>query len=56
MQKRGYIAGGLFNEAEVNQRILEGKKLKEHSNINWYNPIEAPINDKNTLPTASDIF
>jgi nucleoside 2-deoxyribosyltransferase len=55
-KKCGYLAGALFNEAEVNQRKLEGKKLREQTTINWYNPIEAPINDKATLPTASDIF
>lgn len=55
-KKYGYIAGPLFNEAEINQRKLEGKKLKTSTNINWYNPIEAPINDKAKLPSASDVF
>lgn len=54
--KRGYLAGPLFNEAEVAQRIKEGKILKEKTNIDWYNPIEAPVNDKSKLPTAADIF
>lgn len=55
---KGYIAGSLFNEAEVNQRKLEGKLLREMTGdrIEWFNPIEAPINDKSKLPTAIDIF
>ena len=40
MKKYGYIAGALFNEGE----------------IDWYNPIEAPVNDKSKLPSAKDIF
>lgn len=52
----GYIAGGIFNEAEVAQRLKEGKILRTCTEIDWYNPIEQPINDKSTLPTASDIF
>mgnify|MGYP002507820038 CR=1 FL=1 len=54
----GYIAGPLFNESEVKQRMYEGAKLREVSKdkIEWYNPIEAPINDKAKLPTAKDIF
>lgn len=54
---RGYLAGSLFSEAEVNQRLLEGKILKKRTpDIDWYNPIEAPCNDKSKLPTAEDIF
>ena len=53
----GYIAGNLFNEAEVAQRLKEGTLLRKwRPDIEWYNPIEAPINDKSTMPTASDIF
>lgn len=55
-KKYGYIAGGMFNEAEIAQRIKEGRILKSTTTIDWYNPIEAPFNDKATLPTASDIF
>lgn len=54
--KKGYIAGPLFNEAEINQRLLEGKLLNKQTNIKWFNPIEAPINDKAKLPSANDIF
>lgn len=54
---KGYLAGSLFSEAEVNQRLLEGKKLRKATpEIDWYNPIEAPCNDKSKLPTAEDIF
>lgn len=54
---KGYLAGSLFSEAEVNQRLLEGKKLRSATpEIEWYNPIEAPCNDKSKLPTAQDIF
>lgn len=54
---KGYLAGSLFNKAEVNERLREGKLLKENFKDEvWYNPIEAPINDKSKLPTANDIF
>lgn len=58
MSKKGYIAGSLFNEAEVAQRLKEGKLLREKTGdvIEWFNPIEAPINDKSKLPAAMDIF
>ena len=57
MSKKGYVAGPLFNEAEIGQRLKEGKMLKELiPSITFYNPIEAPVNDKSTLPTAEDIF
>ena len=54
-----YIAGGLFNEAEVAQRKLEGQLLRETfgDKIDIFNPIEQPFNeDKQSLPTPSDIF
>lgn len=54
-----YIAGGLFNEAEVAQRKLEGQLLGEvfGDKVDIFNPIEQPFNeDKQTLPTPSDIF
>ena len=54
---KGYVAGPLFNSGEVRERLREGKILKEKfPNETWYNPIEAPINDKSKLPTALDIF
>lgn len=57
MKKYGYIAGALFNEGEIAQRITEGKALREKMpEVEWYNPIEAPVNDKSKLPTAKDIF
>lgn len=53
----GYLAGGLFNEAEIAQRRKEGKILKKKTpQINWYNPIEAPVNDKSKKPLAKEIF
>ena len=55
-----YLAGSLFNEAEVMQRKLEGIKLRENfnsHNIEVFNPIDQPFNeDKQTLPTPIDIF
>ena len=55
-----YLAGSLFNEAEVMQRKLEGIKLRENfdqHNIDIFNPIDQPFNeDKQTLPTPIDIF
>lgn len=55
-----YLAGSLFNEAEVIQRKLEGIKLRENfnqHNIEIFNPIDQPFNeDKQTLPTPIDIF
>ena len=57
MKKYGYIAGALFNEGEIAQRISEGKALREKMpEVEWYNPIEAPVNDKSKLPSAKDIF
>jgi nucleoside 2-deoxyribosyltransferase len=32
-QKKGYLAGPLFNEAEVNQRKLEGQQLKDETDV-----------------------
>lgn len=52
-----YIAGSLFNEAEVNQRKVEERALKDLLGFNnVYNPINAPCNDKSKLPTSKDIF
>lgn len=53
---QGYIAGSLFNQADIRQRLYEGEELKENTNISWYNPIEADCNNKEKLPTADDIF
>ena len=54
-----YLAGALFNEAEVAQRLKEGKLLKKKfgERLSVFNPIEQPFNeDKQTLPTPQDIF
>lgn len=56
-----YMAGPLFSEAEVNQRLLEARLLEyenaEHGlKFEVFSPINAPVNDKSKLPTAEDIF
>lgn len=53
-----YVAGSLFNEAEVQQRKLEGKLLRENfPQLDIFNPIDQPFNeDKQTLPTPIDIY
>lgn len=53
-----YLAGSLFNEAEVTQRIKEGALLRENfPMIEVFNPIEQPFNEnKQTLPTPQNIF
>lgn len=53
-----YVAGALFNEAEVAQRKKEGKILREaFPNFEIFNPIDQPFNEhKQTLPTPMDIF
>lgn len=51
-----YVGGGLFSQAQINQRLAEGKLLK-NIGIDYYNPIENDeINDKSNLPIAHDIF
>ena len=53
-----YLAGGLFNEAEVAQRLKEGEILRDRiKGIDLFNPIEQPFNEnKEKLPTPLDIF
>lgn len=53
-----YLAGSLFNEAEVAQRLKEGQILREEiKDIELFNPIEQPFNeDKQTLPTPESIY
>lgn len=53
-----YLAGSLFNEAEVTQRKLEGKLLRENfPKLKIFNPIDQPFNEnKQSLPTPIDIF
>lgn len=53
-----YLAGALFNEAEIAQRMKEGKILKERfPKLSIFNPIEQPFNEhKETLPTPQEIF
>ena len=59
MKKHIYLAGSLFSEAEVAQRLKEGQMIQERLGDDYtcYNPVEAPCNDKEAnLPTALDIF
>lgn len=56
-KKKLYIAGSLFSEAEVNQRIKEGNMIEHMTKYKVYNPITAPCNEKEkNLPTSEDIF
>lgn len=53
-----YLAGALFNEAEVAQRKKEGKLLRENfPQLEIFNPIDQPFNEnKQTLPTPVEIY
>ena len=53
-----YLAGSLFNEAEVAQRKLEGQLLRANfPELDIFNPIDQPFNeDKSSLPTPIAIF
>lgn len=54
-----YLAGALFNEAEVTQRKKEGQLLRENfKDIEIFNPIDQPFNEdkSKSLPTPIDIF
>jgi hypothetical protein len=56
--KKGYIAGGLFSDAQKRQRVYEKQTLaKEIPDIEFFNPLtDNKANDKSTLPTAKDIY
>lgn len=53
-----YLAGSLFNEANVAQRKLEGKMFRERfPKIELFNPIDQPFNEnKQSLPTPNQIY
>lgn len=53
-----YLAGPLFNEAQVAQRKLEGRILRESfPELEIFNPIDQPFNEnKESLPTPIDIY
>ena len=53
-----YLAGSMFNEADIAQRKLEAKNLRDRfKNIDVFNPIEKPFNtNKENLPTPFEIF
>ena len=49
-----YLAGALFNEAEIAQRLKEGKLLNERfgEKLSIFNPIEQPFNaNKYEIPS-----
>lgn len=55
------MAGPLFNEGEVSQRLHEAEVLRKliadyELDFKVFTPIEAPQNDKSQLPTHLDIF
>ena len=56
MKKHIYNAGPLFTKGEMKERLAEDSKLQELKDYTFYNPITAPCNDKDKLPTAGDIF
>lgn len=53
-----YLAGSLFNEAEVAQRKKEGIIMREaFPELEIFNPIDQPFNEnKANLPTCIDIY
>ncbi|MEG0527058.1 MAG: nucleoside 2-deoxyribosyltransferase [Longicatena sp.] len=53
-----YLAGSLFNEAEVAQRKKEGNIMREmFPELDIFNPIDQPFNEnKQSLPTPIDIY
>lgn len=58
-----FIGGPLFSEADVFHRLLEGIYLSfvlEQNKINsqecLFNPVNAPFNQKSSLPTSEEIF
>ena len=53
-----YVAGSLFNEAEVAQRKKEGEILRrEFPQLDIFNPIDQPFNEnKQSLPTPQEIY
>lgn len=53
-----YLAGSLFNEAEVKQRKEEGVLLrKQFPQLEIFNPIDQPFNEnKQSLPTPIEIY
>lgn len=53
-----YVAGSLFNEAEVAQRKKEGEILRrEFPQLEIFNPIDQPFNEnKQSLPSPQEIY
>ena len=45
-----YVAGSLFNEAEVAQRKKEGQLLRERfPSLDIFNPIDQPFNENKAI-------
>ena len=51
-----YLAGSLFSEADINQRLKAGNMLESMTPYEVFNPILAPVNDKDKIPEANDLF
>lgn len=53
-----YIAGKLFKDADINERIQEEHALREAGHTDIFNPITQPFNEDKSkaLPTSKDIF
>jgi hypothetical protein len=58
-----YIAGPLFSEADAFRRLLEGSYLSYVLEVNkidahacLFNPVNAPFNEKSSMPTSEQIF
>lgn len=54
---KAYLAGSLFSEWEIKQRKEEVKLLRKHfETIEFFSPIEADFNEKDTIPDAIQIY
>lgn len=53
-----YIAGSLFKDSDIRERVYEEERLKSIGYTNIFNPITAPFNQDKTgsLPTSKQIF
>lgn len=54
--KKAYIGGSLFSNKEISQRLEDEKLLKQIDDLEVFNPINSPFNEKSSNPTPSDIF
>ena len=51
-----YVAGSLFTEADIAQRLKEAAYLRSIYDGEVFNPIESPVNFKGDLPTSEGIY